>query len=60
MALDVLGVEVKSLWGQQWDKILHLIETGVTAGYEDNKLIGGNCAEGDAVRTCVMLVSENL
>ena len=59
-ALDVLGLEAKSVWGQQWDKMLQLIETGVTTGYEDNKLIGGNCAEGSAARTRVLLVLENL
>jgi nucleoporin GLE1 len=59
-ALDVLGLEAKSVWGQQWDKMLHLIETGVTTGYEDNKLIGGDFAEGSAARTRVMLVLETL
>ena len=53
-------MEAKSVWGQQWDKMLHLIETGVTTGYEDNKLIGGDSAEGSAARTRVMLVLENL
>ena len=45
---------------QQWDKMLQLIETGVTTGYEDNKLIGGDCPEGSAACTCVLLVLENL
>ena len=40
--------------------MLRLIETGVTTGYEDSKLIGGDCAEGSAARTRVMLVLENL
>ena len=59
-ALDVLGLEAKSVWGQQWDKMIHLIETGVTTGYEDNELIGGDCAEGSAARTRVMFALENL
>ncbi|KAF8154531.1 GLE1-like protein-domain-containing protein [Crassisporium funariophilum] len=59
-ALDVLGLEAKDIWGQQWIKLLALIYDGITTGYEDGKLIGGIGASGSAARTRVMLALERI
>ncbi|KAJ3500468.1 hypothetical protein NLJ89_g9779 [Agrocybe chaxingu] len=39
--LDVLGLDAKDVWGQQWLKVLGLLYEGITTGYEPGKLIGG-------------------
>lgn len=48
------------MWGQQWIKMLALIHEGITTGYEKDKLIGGDSAEGAAARTRVMVALENI
>ncbi|KJA21837.1 hypothetical protein HYPSUDRAFT_140194 [Hypholoma sublateritium FD-334 SS-4] len=58
--LDVLGLEAVDVWGQQWVKMLGLVHEGITVGYEKDKLIGGNSAEGAAARTRVMVALENI
>jgi nucleoporin GLE1 len=40
-ALDVFGLEAKSVWGQQWIKMLALLYEGVTVGLGGGILIGG-------------------
>lgn len=59
-ALDVMGLQAKDIWGQQWIKMLALVHQGITTGYEDGKLIGGDSAEGAAARTRVMVALENI
>ncbi|KAF8962138.1 GLE1-like protein-domain-containing protein [Flammula alnicola] len=58
--LEVLGLEAVNVWGQQWIKMLALIHEGITTGYEKDKLIGGDSAEGAAARTRVMVALENI
>ncbi|KDR79208.1 hypothetical protein GALMADRAFT_243109 [Galerina marginata CBS 339.88] len=58
--LDVLGLDAKYVWGQQWIKTLALIHEGITTGYEDGKLIGGVAPEGAAARIRVMVALENI
>lgn len=58
--LDVLGLEAKDVWGQQWIKMLALIHEGITTGYESGKVIGGSTTEGAAARTRVMVALENI
>ncbi|PPQ66920.1 hypothetical protein CVT26_010009 [Gymnopilus dilepis] len=59
-ALDVMGLQAKDIWGQQWIKVLALVHQGVTTGYENGKLIGGDSAEGAAARTRVVVALENI
>jgi len=40
-ALGVFGLEAKSVWGQQWIKMLALLYEGVTVGLGGGILIGG-------------------
>ncbi|KAJ7643796.1 GLE1-like protein-domain-containing protein [Roridomyces roridus] len=49
-ALDVLGVHVLQVWGQQWVKMLELIYQGATDGFADGKLIGGTTGVGTSAR----------
>ncbi|KAF8877929.1 GLE1-like protein [Gymnopilus junonius] len=59
-ALDVMGLQAKDIWGQQWVKMLVLIHQGITTGYENGLLMGGDSAEGAAARTRVMVALENI
>lgn len=59
-ALDVMGREAKSVWGKQWMKVLALIYEGITTGYEEGKLIGGELPEASAARTRVMVSIEHI
>jgi len=58
--LDVLGLEAKDIWGQQWIKMLALIHEGITTGHENGNVIGGLTTEGAAARTRVMVALENI
>jgi len=40
--------------------MLALIHEGITTGYDNGKLIGGEATEGAAARTRVMVVLENI
>jgi nucleoporin GLE1 len=59
-ALDVFGLEAKSVWGQQWIKMLALLYEGVTVGLGGGILIGGQSAEGRAARARVQLEVERI
>jgi hypothetical protein len=59
-ALDVMGLEAGEVWGRQWVKVLALVHEGITNGYDSDKLIGGDSAEGSAARTRVMVSLENI
>ena len=59
-ALDVLGVECRAVWGQQWIKLLAITYEGVTKGYQPGKLIGGDSPEGSAGRTRALLAVETI
>lgn len=59
-ALDVMGLEAGEVWGRQWMKVLALVHEGITNGYDTDKLIGGDTAEGSAARTRVMVSLENI
>jgi nucleoporin GLE1 len=56
----VFGLEAKSVWGQQWVKMLELLYEGVTVGMEGGALIGGQSAEGIASRARVQLEVERI
>jgi nucleoporin GLE1 len=64
--LDVGGVEAKSAFGGQWEKMLGLLYQGATEGIrrtdgsETRMLIGGNSAEGKAARVRMMLEIERI
>jgi len=55
-----MGLEAKDIWGKQWVKVLALIYDGITVGYEEGKLIGGESAEGSAARIRVTVALENI
>jgi nucleoporin GLE1 len=59
-ALDVFGLEAKSVWGNQWVKMLSLLYEGVTVGLGEGAIIGGQSAEGKAARTRVQLEIERI
>ncbi|KAF8662050.1 hypothetical protein AX16_001235 [Volvariella volvacea WC 439] len=59
-ALDVLGDHAKSVFGQQWIKMLELIHRGATTGMSNGKLIGGSTPEGTAARVRVKLEVERI
>lgn len=58
--MDVMGHDAKDVWGKQWMKVLALIYEGITAGYDEGKLIGGVTPEGAAARTRVMVAVESI
>ncbi|PPQ89307.1 hypothetical protein CVT25_000374 [Psilocybe cyanescens] len=58
--LDVLGLEACNVWGKQWIKMLVLIHEGVTTGYQNGKLIGGDSPESAHARTRVMFALGNI
>jgi len=53
-------LEAGEVWGKQWSKVLALIHEGITSGYDKDKLIGGDTAEGSAARTRVVVSLENI
>jgi nucleoporin GLE1 len=55
-----MGFEAGQVWGKQWMKVLALIYEGITTGYDNGKLIGGDTAEGSAARTRVLVALENI
>ncbi|KAF9527169.1 GLE1-like protein-domain-containing protein [Crepidotus variabilis] len=57
-ALDVMGVEARDVWGRQWIKVLALVYEGITKGYHQGKLIGGDTPEGSAARTRALVALE--
>uniref|UniRef100_A0A8H7XTQ4 mRNA export factor GLE1 n=1 Tax=Psilocybe cubensis TaxID=181762 RepID=A0A8H7XTQ4_PSICU len=59
-ALDVLGLEACNVWGKQWIKMLMLIYEGITTGYENGKLIGGDSTESAHARTRITFTLGNI
>lgn len=55
-----MGLDAVAIFGQQWIKMLNLIYKGVTVGWEEGKLIGGNSPFGAAARTRVVLTLEDI
>jgi nucleoporin GLE1 len=55
-----MGLEAGQVWGKQWTKVLTLIHEGITNGYDQNALIGGDTAEGSAARTRVVVSLESI
>lgn len=62
VALDVLGVHARDIWGQQWVKLLEILYEGTTQGIygKTGKLIGGTSSEGTAARTRVQLEIQRI
>jgi nucleoporin GLE1 len=46
VALDVFGPEAKSVWGQQWIKMLALLCEGVAVGLGGDSLVGRALKDG--------------
>ncbi|KAH7926574.1 hypothetical protein BV22DRAFT_1118778 [Leucogyrophana mollusca] len=59
-ALDVGGLEARSVWGQQWVKLLELLYEGATKGIGGGKTLGGQSPEGKAARMRVQLEIERI
>ncbi|KAH7915537.1 GLE1-like protein-domain-containing protein [Hygrophoropsis aurantiaca] len=59
-ALDVGGLEARSVWGQQWVKLLELLYEGATNGIGGDKVLGGQNPEGKAARVRVQLEIERI
>lgn len=55
-----MGLDAVAIFGRQWIKMLNLIYKGVTVGWEEGKLIGGNSPFGAAARTRVILALEDI
>lgn len=62
VALDVNGVNAKSIYGAQWMKMLEVLYEGSTTGLfgQPGKLIGGDTPEGKAARTRLQLEIERI
>lgn len=65
VALDIMGMDAKDIWGVQWIKVLGLIYQGVNEdlpkGSNDERLLmGGQSPEGKSARMRVLLQVEKI
>ncbi|KAF9562063.1 hypothetical protein CPC08DRAFT_761679 [Agrocybe pediades] len=60
IGLDVLGFDALKIFGNQWVKMLMLVNNVATDGFDDGKLLGGDTPIGAAACARVKLAIESI